>query len=80
MEDSASSSVPTCSRFCLKAKARETARKDLEEGSGRDFLATNVPNTSESFIATVPKCQAGDILSPTPTSVAAASPGFSSPN
>ena len=32
-----SSSVPTCSRFSLKAKAQETALEELREGSGGRF-------------------------------------------
>ncbi|XP_054982525.1 translation initiation factor IF-2-like [Sorex araneus] len=57
-----------------KHKRQPESSSEKEAEGGGDFLATNVPNTSESLIATVPKCQASDILAPTPTPVAAASP------
>ncbi|XP_012577216.1 PREDICTED: serine/arginine repetitive matrix protein 1 [Condylura cristata] len=59
---------------------RQPGKSSEKEATEGDFLARNVPNTSDSFIATVPKCQAGDILSPTPTPDTAAAGGFSSPS
>ncbi|KAG8524675.1 hypothetical protein J0S82_006537, partial [Galemys pyrenaicus] len=69
-------------RRCLRlhrrsqSHRRQPEKNSEKEETGGDFLAKNVPNTSDSFIATVQKCQAGDILSPTPTPDTAASLGF----